>query len=80
MSDKNLDHLIGFYLVNERPVKIHRLSDGLTATVLDVRTGKFSHHMKYIFDISFGQGDIEKISEDEYNKAIQIRLEKSKQQ
>jgi hypothetical protein len=77
MTVQDLSHLIGFYLIDGRPVKVHRVDNGLTATIFDVRMATFSCDPKYVLEIAFGRGDIETISESQYDSAVRIRRQQA---
>jgi hypothetical protein len=73
--NKNTESLVGFYLVDGQPIKIgYGEGGGVTAIVFDRKTSSFIQNPKYVFEVAFGNGDIEQISEIEYENALKKRF------
>jgi hypothetical protein len=63
--------LIGFYLVDNHPIKIEEKENGnVVAISINSKTGEFFENPKYITEIAFGNGDIEQVSQKEYEYRI----------
>ncbi|MEO1298186.1 MAG: hypothetical protein AAFW75_20875 [Cyanobacteria bacterium J06636_16] len=63
---------IEYYMVVERPVKLVPTKEG-GSTVLkyNFKTGNFDYGMEYLTRITFGDEDVEQVSEDEFIQHVE---------
>jgi hypothetical protein len=74
---------ISYYIVGIRPVKmVPNEEGGLGIFAYNWQTGEFDRAMEYLTQIHFGKGDIEKVSEEDFEKQVEelrAKLKKPKE-
>lgn len=72
-----------YYIVGIRPVKfVPNQEGGLGIYAYNWQTGEFDLAMEYLTRIHFGKGDIEKVSEEEFEQQVEelrTKLKKTKE-
>jgi len=77
-----MDDLPRYFIVGARPVKVIRNQDGLTGTyAYNWQTGDFDLNWEYYEQTFSGKGEVERVSEEEFNKHVErLRNEPRKKQ